>query len=39
MDKQGLEATPSTPAELGALVKSELAKWAKVIKAAGITPD
>jgi tripartite-type tricarboxylate transporter receptor subunit TctC len=36
MDKQDLEATPSTPAELGALVKSELAKWAQVIKIANI---
>lgn len=36
MERQGLEATPSTPAELGALVKKDLAMWAKVIKAAGI---
>lgn len=39
MDKQGIEASTSTPAELGALVKVELAKWAKVIKAAGIQPE
>lgn len=39
MEKQGLEVTPSTPAELGALVKNDLAKWAKVIKAAGIKPN
>ena len=39
LDAQGLEVTPSSPAELGALVKAELAKWAKVIKAAGISPD
>lgn len=34
--KQGLDAAPSTPEELGAYMKSEMAKWAKVIKAAGI---
>ncbi len=39
MDNQGIEASTSTPAELGALVKVELAKWAKVIKAAGIQPE
>lgn len=39
MEKQGLDVTPSTPAELGALVKNDLAKWAKVIKAAGIKPN
>jgi tripartite-type tricarboxylate transporter receptor subunit TctC len=36
MEAQGLDPTPSTPSELGALVKADLAKWAKVIKAAGI---
>ena len=36
MDKQDLEATPSTPEELATLVRTELVKWAKVIKAAGI---
>jgi tripartite-type tricarboxylate transporter receptor subunit TctC len=39
MQAQGLDATPSTPEELGALVKSELVKWAKVIAAAGIKPE
>ena len=39
MDAQGLDATPSTPDELALLVKTELAKWAKVIKAAGITAN
>lgn len=39
MGRQGLDATPGTSAELGQLVKSELAKWAKVIKQAGITPN
>ena len=39
MDKQDLEATPSTPEALATLVKTELVKWAKVIKAAGIKPN
>ena len=39
MEAQGLDTTLSTPAELGALVKTELVKWAKVIKAAGIKPE
>ena len=29
----------STPAELAAYRRSELVKWAKVIKSAGITPE
>ena len=39
LDATGLEASPSTPDELGRLVKSELAKWAKVIKEAGIREE
>jgi tripartite-type tricarboxylate transporter receptor subunit TctC len=39
MDAQGLDGDTGTPAELGNLVKSELAKWAKVIKIAGIKPE
>jgi tripartite-type tricarboxylate transporter receptor subunit TctC len=36
----GAEATPSkTPEEFGALIRSELAKWAKVVKDAGIQPE
>jgi tripartite-type tricarboxylate transporter receptor subunit TctC len=33
---QGLEAASSTPAEFGAHLKSEVAKWGKVIKAGNI---
>ncbi len=33
---QGAEAAPSTPAELGDFVKSELQRWVPIIKAAGI---
>ena len=39
MEAQGLDVAPSTPAELGALVRTELTKWARVIKAAGIKPE
>ena len=39
MEAQGLDATPGTPRELGELVRTELAKWTKVIKAAGIKAD
>jgi tripartite-type tricarboxylate transporter receptor subunit TctC len=34
--KQGLDAAPGTPEEFGAYIKSEMTKWAKVIKAAGV---
>lgn len=37
--KQGGEVAPSTPQELNAWVKSELAKWTPIIKAAGIKAD
>ena len=36
---QGLEVRTSTPEEFGAYMKSEFEKWAKVIKAAGITAN
>ena len=36
---QGLDAAPGTPEAFGAYIKSERAKWAKVIKAAGIQPQ
>jgi len=34
--KDGLEATGTTPAEYAAIIKTEVAKWIKVAKAAGI---
>lgn len=36
---QGLEATPSLPAEFSAYLKSEVAKWGQVVKASGAKPD
>ena len=35
----GLETIGSSPEELAAVIKAEIPKWAKVIKAAGIKPD
>jgi tripartite-type tricarboxylate transporter receptor subunit TctC len=37
--KVGMEPTPSTADDFAALIRSEIAKWAKVIKAAGIQPE
>ena len=36
---QGLEPAPSSPQEFGAYLRSEVAKWARVIKASGATPE
>ncbi len=35
--KQGVDATPSTPEELGRRIRSEIVKWHDVIAGAGIT--
>jgi tripartite-type tricarboxylate transporter receptor subunit TctC len=32
----GVDAESSTPEQLGQLLRSEVAKWAKIIQAAGI---
>jgi len=37
--KQGLDAAPESPEAFGAYIKSELTKWAKVVKAAGLKAD
>jgi len=34
--RQGYEAVTSTPEELGALIKNDLAKWSKVVKQTGM---
>jgi tripartite-type tricarboxylate transporter receptor subunit TctC len=36
---QGMEPMPSTPEQFATLIRSEMAKWAKVIRAAGIKPE
>ena len=35
----GIEAAPGTPEQFSTFVRSELAKWGKVIKEAGVTAD
>ena len=35
----GIEVASTTPAELATIVKSEIAKWAKLTKAAGMLPE
>ena len=35
----GAEILSSTPAEFDAFIRAEMAKWEKVIKTAGVTPD
>jgi len=37
--KQGLDSAPESPEAFGAYIKSELVKWAKVVKAAGIKAE
>lgn len=39
LKRQGLDATGGTPAEFAAHIKTELAKWAKVVKDANIRAD
>jgi tripartite-type tricarboxylate transporter receptor subunit TctC len=36
---QGADPSGNTPEQLGAFVKSEMVKWGKVIKAAGVQPE
>ena len=36
---QGLDPAPTSPEEFGAYIKSEMAKWAKVVRAAGASAN
>jgi tripartite-type tricarboxylate transporter receptor subunit TctC len=36
---QGAEPLPGTPAQMGELVRSEIVKWGKVVKAAHVRPE
>jgi tripartite-type tricarboxylate transporter receptor subunit TctC len=37
--EQGIDVTPTTPEQLAEFIKSEVAKWAKVVKQAGIAQE
>ena len=39
LDKNGAEPLTSTPAELAAMIKDGVAKYAKVVKEAGVKPE
>ena len=39
MEARGAEAVTSTPEEFAAYIKKDVAKWARVVKEAGITPE
>jgi tripartite-type tricarboxylate transporter receptor subunit TctC len=39
LKEQGVEITPSTPEQFVAHVRSETAKWAKVVKEANLGPE
>ena len=36
---EGVEAIASTPEQFGAFIRAQVAKWAKVVKNAGIQPE
>ena len=35
----GIDPAPGSPEDFAALIHSEIAKWAKVVRAAGIKPE
>jgi tripartite-type tricarboxylate transporter receptor subunit TctC len=39
LSSQGLQPVTGTPEQFGALIKDDLARWANVIRAAGITAE
>jgi tripartite-type tricarboxylate transporter receptor subunit TctC len=39
LDKNGAEPLTSTPAELAAMMKDGVGKYAKVVKSAGVKPE
>ena len=39
LHKQGVEPTPTTPAELGRIIASELDTWGRVVKASGMKAE
>jgi tripartite-type tricarboxylate transporter receptor subunit TctC len=39
MRDQGVDLTPSTPEQFGALIRADIAKWGKVVKDSGAKVD
>jgi tripartite-type tricarboxylate transporter receptor subunit TctC len=39
MSAQGVQVVNRRPEEFAKLIRTEIAQWAKVVKAAGITPQ
>jgi tripartite-type tricarboxylate transporter receptor subunit TctC len=39
LEKQGLEQSAGTPEEVASMIRTEVAKWTKVIKTMGIRPQ
>jgi tripartite-type tricarboxylate transporter receptor subunit TctC len=39
IEKQGITPAPNTAEEFAALIKSDIAKWTKVVRAAGIKAE
>jgi tripartite-type tricarboxylate transporter receptor subunit TctC len=39
LDRQGTMPAPCTPGEFAALIRADIAQWARVVKEAGIQPD
>jgi tripartite-type tricarboxylate transporter receptor subunit TctC len=39
LQQQGADAAPTTPDAFGDYVKSEIAKWAKVVRSSGARPE
>jgi tripartite-type tricarboxylate transporter receptor subunit TctC len=39
LEEQGVEVTPSTPEQFAAHVRTETAKWTKVVREANLGPE
>jgi tripartite-type tricarboxylate transporter receptor subunit TctC len=39
LDRQGTMPAPCSPEEFAALIRADIAKWARVVREAGIQPD
>jgi tripartite-type tricarboxylate transporter receptor subunit TctC len=39
LERQGLELSPGTPEEVASMIRTEVARWTKVIRTLGIKPQ